>query len=182
MSVIPSITYTRVSTEHEMNQILAIQERNFKHHLSEEEKAQEGFITVGHDFEMLKKMNDACPHIIAKDGDNVAGYALVMLRSFRNDIPVLTAMFESADHFLGDKNYVVMGQICIDRPYRRIGVFRGLYEYYQQELSTTFDCLVTEVASKNKRSFEAHKSIGFKTLKTQISNGTSWELVSWDWC
>jgi len=126
-------------------------------------------------------MNEACPHIVAKDKDKIAGYALVMLPSFRYEMPVLTPMFESADRLLKTKNYVAMGQVCIDKPYRKMGVFKGLYTYYRKELSTQFDCLFTEVATNNIRSLEAHKSIGFKILETQITEGTSWELVNWDW-
>ncbi|NAS31227.1 GNAT family N-acetyltransferase [Flavobacteriaceae bacterium R38] len=176
-----AITYTRATSNDELHQILDIQKRNLKTVLSSEETKNEGYITVGHDFDILKKMNDACPHIIAKDGDKVAGYTLVMLQSFRNEMPVLTPMFETADELLKGKNYVVMGQVCIDKPYRKMGVFRGLYTYYQQQLSNRFDCLFTEVATHNTRSLEAHKSIGFKILKTQITEETSWELVNWDW-
>ena len=175
------ILYTRASSDEELHQILEIQKRNIKANISQEEKEKEGYITVGHDFDIVKKMNDACPHIIAKDGDKVAGYALVMLQSFRHDMPVLTPMFEKADQLLSRKNYVVMGQVCIDKPYRKMGIFKGLYHYYQQELNGTYDCLVTEVATLNTRSLNAHKSVGFKIIDTQITDGTSWELVNWDW-
>lgn len=177
----PEISYTRARLDSELHQILEIQKRNIKEGLTKEEKAKEGFITVGHDFDILKKMNDACAHILAKDEDKVAGYALVMLPSFRNDIPVLTPMFDTADTLLKGKNYVVMGQVCIDKPYRKMGVFRGMYAYYQKELNTKFDCLFTEIASSNTRSLRAHNSVGFKSLKTAITDGVSWELVNWDW-
>jgi len=176
-----NIRYTRASSDEELRQILAIQKRNIKTALLEGEDQTEGFITVGHDFEILKKMNDACPHILAKDGNTVAGYALVMLQSFRNEMPVLVPMFETADLLLQGKNYVVMGQVCIDKPYRKMGVFKGMYFYYQEQLNTTYDCLFTEVATANTRSLGAHKSVGFKILDTQITDGTSWELVNWDW-
>ncbi|WP_394748378.1 GNAT family N-acetyltransferase [Spongiimicrobium salis] len=176
-----SIQYTRASSDEELTQILAIQKRNIKAHLQEGEDKIEGFITVGHDFEILKKMNDACPHILAKDGDTVAGYALVMLQSFRNEMPVLAPMFETADKLLKGKNYVVMGQVCIDKPYRKMGIFKSMYAYYKDQLSSIYDCLFTEVATANKRSLGAHQSVGFKVLDTQITDGTSWELVNWDW-
>jgi len=177
----PAITYTRASSNDELYQILEIQHRNIKANITPEEKEKEGYITVGHDFDILKKMNNACPHILAKDGDKIAGYALVMLQSFRNKMPVLTPMFKKADYLLKGKNYVVMGQVCIDKPYRKMGIFKGLYHYYQQELNSSYDCLVTEVATLNIRSLNAHQSVGFKIIYTQVTNGTSWELVNWDW-
>ena len=39
----------------------------------------------------------------------------------------------------------------------------------------------TEVATDNQRSLNAHLNIGFKILKTQVSDGVSWELINWDW-
>ena len=175
------ITYKRATLDTELKQVLDIQKRNVKKAISETESEKEGFITVGHTFNILKKMNNACPHILAMDGAIVAGYALVMLRSFKNEMPILIPMFKTADILLKGKNYVTMGQICIDKPYRKQGIFKGLYQFYKQELSTTFDCLFTEVATKNSRSLEAHKAVGFKVLKTQITDGTSWEMIHWDW-
>lgn len=176
-----TITYTRASSNEELLQILDIQRRNIKANLNPGEDREEGFITVGHDFDILKKMNDACPHILAKDGNTVAGYALVMLQSFRNEMPVLVPMFETADKLLQGKNYVVMGQVCIDKPYRKMGVFKGMYTYYRDQLSATYDCLFTEVATANIRSLGAHQNMGFQILQTQVTDGTSWELVNWDW-
>jgi len=175
------ISYARASTNDELHQILTIQKENIPTNISTEEKKKEGFISVTHDFNMLKKMNDACAHIIAKNGDIVTGYALVMLKSFRNEIPVLTPMFASADEILGTKNYVVMGQVCIAKEYRKMGIFKGLYKHYKEELKNEYDCCFTEVASNNLRSLGAHKSVGFNTMKTQTAGNISWELMEWDW-
>jgi len=175
------ITYKRAGTDGELEQILEIQSRAIKSNVSDEDRIKEGYITVPHTFDILKEMNDASPHILAIDGDTVAGYALVMLRRFRNKIPVLEPMFESADALLPMHNYLAMGQICIDKPYRSQGLFKGLYNFYREELSATYDCLFTEVATANTRSLEAHKAVGFKILKTEVTDGTSWELINWEW-
>ncbi len=174
-------TYKRATTLDELNQILAIQRRNIKNGLDKAELAKEGFISVHHDLGILKKMNDACPHIIAKDGDKVAGYALAMLRNFKDDIAILKPMFAVADEMLPQKKYIVVGQICIDKPYRKMGLFKGMYRFYQQELQGQFYCLFTEVATENQRSLNAHLGVGFKVLKTQVVDGVSWELINWEW-
>jgi len=175
------ITYKRATSDNELHQILEIQKRALKGNVSLSEQKEQGYITVPHTFEILKKMNDACAHILAIDGVQVVGYALVMLESFRFEMDVLTPMFETADKLLPGKNYLTMGQICIDKPYRGKGVFKGLYNYYQSELSENFDCLFTEVATSNTRSLNAHLAVGFKILHTQTTDGTSWEMVCWDW-
>lgn len=176
-----TIEYKRASLEKELRQILVLQKENAVSSLETHELEKEGFITVAHTFEVLKKMNDACAHIIAKDGDEVIGYALVMLKEFRDEISILSAMFETAEELLGHKKYLAMGQVCVSKNYRKQGVFRGMYNYYKKELETEYDCLLTEVATNNPRSLNAHLSLGFNILKTQVSDGISWELINWDW-
>lgn len=126
-------------------------------------------------------MNDACPHIIAKDRDVVVGYALTMLQEVKDEIPVLSAMFDTAEDLPGAKNYLAMGQICVSKRYREKGVFRGMYNFYKRELKDEFDCLITEVATENVRSLSAHLSVGFTVIKTHVTNGASWETICWDW-
>lgn len=175
------MTYTRASSEDELNQILVLQQKNALDAVSSIERQGEGFVTVSHTYEILKLMNDACPHIIAKDGDLVVGYALVMLKEFRDKISVLSGMFETAAELLGDKKYLAMGQICISKAYRKQGIFRGMYDFYKEELQNEYDCLLTEVATNNPRSLNAHLNIGFEVLKTKVINGVSWESICWDW-
>lgn len=175
------ITYKRVSSDEQLQQILAIQKRALKANVSVEEQEKEGYITVPHTFTLLKTMNNASPHILAMDGDRVAAYALVMPRSFQKLMPILIPMFETGDRLLPGRNYLAMGQICIDKPYRGQGVFQGLYEFYKSELSHTYDCLFTEVATSNIRSLKAHQKVGFKILETQTTDGTTWEMINWDW-
>jgi ribosomal protein S18 acetylase RimI-like enzyme len=175
------VQYTRASSKNELLQILELQKKNAITSVDKKEQENEGFVTLSHSYEILKQMNDACPHIIAKDGDLVVGYALVMLKEFRDKISILSAMFETATELLGDKKYLAMGQVCISKQYRKQGVFKGMYQFYKEELENDFDCLLTEVATNNQRSLNAHLNVGFKILKTQITDGVSWELIIWDW-
>ncbi len=176
-----AIEYTRASSKDELQQILALQKQNMAKGLSEEEVLKEGFVTVGHTYDILARMNSACPHIIAKEGNLVIGYALAMLAEFKNEIPLLRPMFETATGLLGAKNYLAMGQVCVSKAYRRQGIFRGMYLFYKEALENEFDCLITEVATGNKRSLQAHKSVGFETIKTHLTDGVSWELLNWNW-
>ncbi|MFV7233931.1 hypothetical protein [Flavobacterium sp. ZB4R12] len=88
-----SITYKRASTLDELEQIRTLQLQNSSQNITSEEKLQEGFVTVQHTVALLKQMNAACAHIIAKDNNTVVGFALVMLSDFRNEIKVLIPMF-----------------------------------------------------------------------------------------
>lgn len=176
------ILYKRASTLNELEQIRALQLQNSSQNISSEEKLQEGFVTVQHSVALLEQMNSACAHIIAKDNDAVVGFALVMLSGFRNEIKALIPMFERIDELVPkDKTYVVMGQICVDKNYRKQGIFRGLYHFYREELQHQFDYLITEVAAINLRSMQAHEAIGFKIIDTYNEDGIVWNIILWDW-
>jgi GNAT superfamily N-acetyltransferase len=176
------ILYKRASTLDELEQIRTLQLQNSSQNISSEEKLQEGFVTVQHSVALLEQMNSACAHIIAKDNDAVVGFALVMLSGFRNEIKALIPMFERIDELVPkDKTYVVMGQICVDKNHRKQGIFRGLYHFYREELQHQFDYLITEVATINLRSMQAHEAIGFKIIDTYNEDGIVWNIILWDW-
>ncbi len=177
-----NITYTTTSSINELQQILKLQQSNLPASISKTEKENEGFVTVQHDLEILKKMHQLEPHIIAKDHDNVIGYALSMVRSFKEHIDVLKPMFVKIDNLLNtDTSYIVMGQVCIDKEYRKQGVFRGLYRKMQEELNNKYDVLITEVAANNTRSLNAHYAIGFTDLLVYEADRVTWHLVQWHW-
>ena len=177
-----TISYKRASTLAELEQIRTLQLQNSSQNISSEEKLQEGFVTVQHSVALLEQMNSACAHTIAKDNDILVGFALVMLPDFRRQIAVLIPMFERIDELLPkDKTYVVMGQICVDKNYRKQGIFRGLYHFYREELQHQFDYLITEVATINIRSIQAHHAIGFKIIDTYHEDGIEWNIILWDW-
>ena len=174
------IIYKRVNSTEELYQILELQRANIPSSISEKEIKKEGFVTVHHNFEILKAMNDKCPHVIAKCNGKVVGYALCMLKGFKKDIEVLQPMFQQIDNFLkGGNMYIVMGQICIDKMFRKQGIFRGLYHYMKQQLQSKFNTIVTEVDTANKRSLNAHFAIGFKTLYSYRSNRQDWKILHW---
>ena len=173
------IIYKRAQTVKELHQILALQRANIPSVISENEKQKEGFVTVHHTFEILNAMNMKYPHVIATYEKKVIGYALCMLQDFKNE--VLKPMFEKIDNYLkGDRSYLVMGQICVDKTFRKQGIFRGLYDFMKQELRPDFDIIITEVDEANTRSMNAHYAIGFKVLYSYRSNNQDWEILSWD--
>ena len=173
------IIYCRASSDEELNQILKLQKQNLPRALSLSEKEHEGFVTVDHNFEILKQMNDYCPHVIAKQGENVVGYTLCMHPKFADGIEILKPMFKEIDKvLLNHEKFIVMGQVCVDKFYRKKGIFRGLYNFMKQELKDSFDYIITEVDAKNKRSLSAHLAIGFKIIKEFNADNTDWVIVS----
>ncbi len=176
-----TINYSRSENDRELQKILEIQQRNIKPALPATVYGSEGFVTVVHNLELLRKMQEYCPHILAKRGAEVIGYALAMVPEMRAEVPVLDQLFELTDQLLDQKTYLVMGQICIDKPYRGQGIFRGMYNFYREQLNGTFDCLITEVAQENERSLQAHLHLGFEVLERRVEQGVGWELLIWNW-
>jgi predicted GNAT family N-acyltransferase len=173
------IHFKTTSTTVELNQILALQQENLPEAISEEEQIIEGFVTVHHTFDLLKRMNDVCAHIIAIYKGEVVGYSLCMHPKFGDEIEVLQPMFAEIKNVIPEGDcYIVMGQICIEKGYRRQGVFRKLYETMLQEIQPQFKSIITEVDLKNSRSLQAHYAVGFQLLSTYHSGGQDWALIS----
>ncbi|MGB5460978.1 MAG: GNAT family N-acetyltransferase [Eudoraea sp.] len=174
-----TIQIGRVQSRLELEQILSLQKKNIPKALSIKEIEQEGFLTVTHSLDLLDRMNSRCPHIIAKENDEVIGYALCMHPKFNNEIDILKPMFEEINSVLapGEK-FMVMGQVCIQKEYRKKGVFQKLYKKMQDVLKTNYNCIITEVDALNKRSLNAHFAVGFIELKTYNYNGRKWCLLA----
>ncbi|MCE2613377.1 GNAT family N-acetyltransferase [Flavobacteriaceae bacterium D16] len=173
------IRYTTVSSEDELMQILELQKANLPEMLTDKELQDEGFVTVVHTLELLSSMNERCPHILAKSGDEVIGYALCMHPDFRKEIDILKPMFQEIDKVISpEAPYLIMGQICIDKPYRRKGIFRGLYQKMLESTQKEFSKIITEVDGRNQRSLTAHYAVGFQDLSQYQSNGRDWYLIT----
>ncbi|MEL6721505.1 MAG: GNAT family N-acetyltransferase [Bacteroidota bacterium] len=181
------LSFTTASTTQDLQQILALQQVNLSKNISKEESRAQGFLTVEHDFDILKAMNDACPHVIAKVEDQVVGYTLVMLEQFKDRIPILVPMFEKVNQLewknrvVGNLQYFIMGQVCIAKDWRGQGIFSGLYQHMKLALADRFDCIITEVATRNTRSMRAHEKVGFEVLEIYDGETEEWAIVGWDW-
>ena len=100
----------------------------------------QGFVTVVHSLEDLKKLNSQEQHLVMKDGDTIVGYLLAMTKYSRHDIPVLIPMFDVFDKLaykkklIASSNYIVVGQVCIDKNYRGMGLLDNSYATYKKKL------------------------------------------------
>lgn len=171
------ISYTLSTSEDELQQILHLQQRNLPNAVSEAAQKTEGFVTVQHELPLLKAMHEKCPHILAKDGDTVVGYALSMHPDFGESIEVLKPMFKELQLLPSCEGFVIMGQICIDKDYRKQGIFRTLYTTMRAHLIPPFSAIVTEVDATNTRSLQAHYAVGFKELGKYTAGGQEWVLI-----
>jgi len=173
-------TVRPIADQNELDQVLALQRRNLARSLDPEEVASQGFVTVEHTLDLLRKMHAISPSIAAFDGKTLAGYALVMPPECRTFIPVLVPMFERLDQ-LGARGYYIMGQICIDKPFRGRGLFDELYAAHKRYLSGEYRSCITEVAVRNGRSMSAHLRVGFTVIDRYRDATDEWALLEWRW-
>jgi len=182
------ILYTTANSKNDLEGILNLQKRNLARGLTKDEIQTQGFVTVDHSFEQLEMLNNYEKHVIAKDNEKLIGYLLAMTKRSRFDIPVLVPMFELFDKLsydgkpVSEYNYLVVGQVCIDKAYRGQGILDHCYATYRQHYGTRYDFAITEIATTNSRSLKAHKRIGFKEINIYVSpDQTEWSVVLWDW-
>lgn len=177
------LTYKFSDTEEELLQILDLQSKNLGKSISIEEQKEQGFITIQHSLENLKKQNIPYPHSICIYNKKVVGYALIMLQEMKNEIEDLKPMFHKIDELkwkgksLKQSSYFTMGQICIDKDHRSKGMFYCLYEQMEKQMSTDFEYMITEVASRNKRSMKAHLNAGFEVIDVYRDHLEEWQMI-----
>lgn len=183
------LEYTTATTDADLEQILALQRPNRREHLTAQEMQAQGFLSARHNLGLLQAMNTPHRHVIVKNEQGrVVGYTLCLLRTFdANLIPILDGLNQVIEQAMyqgqsvAQRNYVIMGQVCIDKEYRGHGVFAGLYAKMRQTLATQFDCIVTSISSRNPRSLRAHQKVGFQKVHAYSSHGQDWQIVLWEW-
>ena len=183
------MTITRVSSDEEIRGILALQQLNLKKNLSVEQAKAQGFVTVAHEYDVLKAMNDAEPSVIAKDGEKVVGYCLAMLPKFANDVPELHPLFRLLDtltykdRLLKETSYCVMGQVCVAEGYRSIGLFDQMNHHLKKFLHDRYTLCITEISENNHRSLRAHARVGYAPMHNFFDESLKeiWKIVVWQW-
>lgn len=182
------ITYTTSNTDKDLLDILALQQQNLPANLTKDEAQSEGFVTVNHSFEEIKKLHGYEPHLLIKDDDLLVGYLLAMTKNSRLDIRVLRPMFEIFDKIfykqklLSAFNYLVVGQVCIAKDYRGLGLLDKSYAAYKQHFQRKYDLAITEIAVSNQRSINAHTRTGFSEIHRYTdAEDVTWSVVIWEW-
>jgi GNAT superfamily N-acetyltransferase len=176
-----------VRSVQDLQQILQLQKQNLKQYISEQERNDQGFVTLEHSLAVLEAMHQLAPSILIRDGDKVIAYALTELPACRHLMPDLEPMFALLDTMswkdqpINDQRFYTMGQICIAREYRGQGLFEALYEHHRQVYRPSFDLFITEISTRNPRSLRAHEKLGFQTIHTHRDELDEWSMVLWDW-
>lgn len=179
---------TKAVTEiDELEGISILNHKNHKNSISAEEKISEGFVSWEYDIELLKKMNAIAPSVIARENEIITGYALTAFKEAALFHKELSLLIEKIDPVLyegrplSSYRYYLMGQICIDKSYRGMGLVEKLYHLHRELYGRQFDFIATTIATDNTRSVKAHERIGFKEIQKVEDHFGQWVLVVWDW-
>ncbi len=146
----------------------------------------QGFVTMEYTVDELASICGRYRHVVAKDGDKVVGYALVLLAENKAPFTILADMFKkiATASFNGqpvrEGDYFVMGQVCIAHDYRGQGIFGMLYQALRQQMKDDYKFVITEVSDKNARSMGAHVAIGFRDLTLAEPDPSEWHVMAWD--
>ncbi|WP_394830300.1 GNAT family N-acetyltransferase [Pendulispora rubella] len=176
-----------VTSRADLEDILTLQRENHRDVVQEEDARREGFVTVAHTLDALEGMHSIAPSVIAREGAELAGYALVMPVEARTLVPILAPMFRQFEVLewhgkpLAALRYYVMGQICVARTHRGRGVVDAMYHEHRARYASRFELCVTEIATRNTRSMRVHERVGFKLVKTYRDAHEEWAVVAWDW-
>jgi ribosomal protein S18 acetylase RimI-like enzyme len=178
---------TIVTTEAELLQIHRLNKENLRAQVKPENQTNQGFVTWLYSMELLKKMHALAPGIVVKDADKIVGYALVALKEMGSFHTDLQAMFSNLRQLsyrgqpLYNFSFYCMGQICVDKDYRGLGIVNLLYQKHKEIYSSSYQLLITEISTSNRRSQKVHEKTGFKTIHTYNDALDEWNVVIWDW-
>jgi hypothetical protein len=110
------ITITTVSNNDELEQIIQLSRKNLRTNISPDEKQKEGFITWEYNKQLLQQLHALAPSVIAKENDEVIGYAITTLLAAGEFHPDLQLMINGLKAFHSITNhYLIIKLISWDR-------------------------------------------------------------------
>ena len=77
--------------------------------------------------------------------------------------------------------YFFVGQLCVAKEYRGLGLVDRLYGHFREYLQDRYRHAVTDIAKANHRSLKAHLKVGFQVIHSIEFEGLEWNIVLWDW-
>jgi GNAT superfamily N-acetyltransferase len=167
--------------------IIELQRANHAAAVAPDLREMQGFVTMEYTVPQLQTMSGKYRHVVAKSGEAVVGYALVLLKDHKAAFPFLHDMFQKIEAGsncgkpISEIAYFVMGQVCIEKDFRGKGIFKMLYRKLKEQMSADFDLVITEVSEKNKRSMRAHREVGFRNIQLEEEQASEWNVIGWDW-
>jgi hypothetical protein len=164
--------------------VLRLNQANFRANLTQEERA-DGFLSAVFSAQQIAAMAGDLGVVIAVVHDKVAGFLCAFRNDFEHGSPVVAKMIESYERLqfegksLSAYRSYAYGPVCIDRPFRRQGLLRGLYEAQLRDLAGLFEIGVALVSRDNPHSLDAHVfGLGMTEVGDFEVNGSVYATVA----
>lgn len=181
------MTICLATTDREIQEIRDLQEANLKDSIPLENRLSDGFLTACFSFDFLKAMNDLTPAIIAKQNGVLVGYALATDQSLLTQHPLLNDLSTQINKvpfggkFIGDFDYLVVGQLCVAKEVRGLGLAKDLYAQFKATYENRYPFAVTDVDRENLASLKTHLKVGFQVVSMLQYGSSNWHVAVWDW-
>ena len=181
------MTICLATTDREIQEIRDLQKINLKDNVAAENRLSDGFLTAKYEFDFLKAMNDLTPAIIAKQNGVVVGYALAADRSLLVQHPLLKDLGKQINKipfggkFVGDFDYLVVGQLCVAKEVRGRGLAKDLYAKFKATYENRYPFAVTDVDRENLASLKTHLKVGFQVISMLQYGNSNWHVIIWNW-
>ena len=135
---------------------------------------------------LLQMMAAHLPQVVAISHSKVIGYNLAMPVAMKEVMPSLIPMFTEFERStykgrpLATYQFMVGGQVCVEKDCRGQGLLRRLYHETRNRLPAGYQLCVTEVAARNSISLKAHQKMRFEVVSTYHDGQELWNVVVWD--
>jgi hypothetical protein len=177
---------TRIGTESDIDDILALQSRYLHANLSERERLN-GFVTTPFTRGQLETLLSENGVYVAAVDDGVAGYILAGSWEFFSQWPIFPYMVSRfpaltfGGRAITDVNSFQYGPVCIDEAYRGSDLFPRLFEQMRIGLQSRFPLGVTFINRLNQRSHAAHtRKLGLQVIDHFEFDGRSYHGLAFD--
>ena len=174
-------------SERDLKGIKTLCSENHFSKLSDKELNTQGFITINYSLDELKALHEIAASVIALDNQKVVGYALVANKESLGIHHMLDDLIRFIEHTtyqsisFRNSRYIVVGQLCVSKAYRRQKIAQRIYEKFQQIYGNDYHYCITSVDIKNQGSIKAHLMRGFKEIQTTTYQCKSYSVILWDW-
>ncbi len=164
------ITASFVTGTPDLEQISALNTLNRKSLLDPETIRIQGFVTWAYPVDLLERMHAYAPSVMAKEGDQLAGYALTAPLECAAVHPELASLLEKMTVVryqgrpLADYRHYILGQLCVAEAYRGQGVVELMYQFHREHFKGRYDMMALTIATANTRSIRVHERIGFQAF------------------